>query len=71
LFFHREDRSNGKILESGQWLKSKPVVIPVTIHDTDYYYNIYMNLRVTNDYKNIVIFGPKVEVTNPKGEKSQ
>lgn len=40
-----------KNLDKYTWQKNKPVKIPVEIKDTGYYYNLSVNLRVTNDYK--------------------
>ncbi|MFM9944064.1 MAG: gliding motility lipoprotein GldH [Bacteroidia bacterium] len=58
-----------KNLDETQWQKSNPVTIPVTISDTDYYYNLAINLRVTNDYKysNLYI---KLNITDPAGKKA-
>lgn len=38
-------------LSNNQWNKSNKISIPIEIADSDYYYNVYINLRVTNDYK--------------------
>lgn len=38
-------------LSNNQWNKSNKISIPIEIADSDFYYNVYINLRVTNDYK--------------------
>lgn len=40
-----------KNIKNSQWNKNNKISIPVEIHDTGYYYNLYVNLRVSNDYK--------------------
>jgi len=58
-----------KNLDNSTWQKTKQVQIKVQINDTDYYYNSYINLRVTNDYKysNLYI---KLNITDPSGNKT-
>ncbi len=40
-----------KNLKNYEWAKNKPLEIPVIITDTNFYYTLSINLRVTNDYK--------------------
>ncbi len=56
-------------LEQSQWTKLKPVRIPIQILDSGYYYNLALNLRVTNDYKYSNLYF-KLTTTNPKGLSS-
>ncbi len=56
-------------MDETQWKKGNKIVIPVEISDTGYYYNLSINLRVTNDYKysNLYI---KLNSTDPSGKKT-
>ena len=56
-------------LEKSEWTKSKPVPILIKIIDTGYYYNLALNLRVTNDYKYSNMYF-KLTTIGPKGNSS-
>jgi len=58
-----------KNLENYSWNKNKPVRIPVEINDTGFYYNLSVNLRVTNDYKYSNIW-LNINTIDPKGKKT-
>lgn len=38
-------------INKSEWHKSNKISFPVEITDTAYYYDLFVNLRVTNDYK--------------------
>lgn len=38
-------------IKNNEWKKSNIISFPIEIKDTAYYYNLYVNLRVSNDYK--------------------
>lgn len=59
-----------KNLDKYTWYKRKPVKIPVEIKDTGYYYNLSVNLRVTNDYKYSNIW-LNLSTIDPKGKKTK
>lgn len=58
-----------KNLENNNWNRSQKVKIPVTISDSDHYYNIAVNLRVTNDYKYSNLW-MKLHIKDPQGKLS-
>ena len=58
-----------KNLDKNEWPKQKPIIIPVEISDTGYYYNLFINLRVTNDYKYSNLW-VKLHITDPNGKKT-
>lgn len=58
-----------KNIKNNTWRRSKPIEIPIEISDTGFYYNLAVNLRVTNDYKyrNLYL---KLNTLDPSGKKS-
>jgi gliding motility-associated lipoprotein GldH len=58
-----------KNLKDTQWPKNQVISIPVEISDTNHYYDLFINLRVTNDYKysNLYI---KLNTIDPTGKKN-
>ena len=58
-----------KNFDNNTWDKRKTISIPLQISDTDYYYNLGVNLRVTNDYKYTNLW-VKLKITDPLGKKS-
>jgi len=59
-----------KDLEDNQWIGSKPVTIPVEISDTGHYYNVFINLRVTNAYKYSNLW-LKLQIKDPIGKATE
>lgn len=55
-----------KNFEDYTWKKKQPVSFQVQLNDTGYYYNMLVNLRVTNDYKYSNLW-VNLHVTEPGG----
>ncbi|MCB9252014.1 MAG: gliding motility lipoprotein GldH [Flavobacteriales bacterium] len=53
-----------KNFKNHEWDKKQKVVIPVTISDTGFYYNLALNVRLTNDYKYSNLW-VKLKITGP------
>ena len=58
-----------KDFKGNAWDRKNKVRFVFNIHDTDYYYNLSMNVRVTNDYKYSNLW-VNISTTGPEGVKN-
>ena len=61
---------DNKLIDGNQWYYKNPIPFDVHINDTNKLYNVYVNLRISSDYKYNNLF-MWVNTTNPAKKTDQ